>query len=67
MIELSPEQEAAWEGSRLDMRCRACGATCAASSWCFRCGSTDLDYRTHQEQSNGLPWCKAPVEGLTES
>ena len=56
---VTPEQMAAWQRSLLDMRCRECGATAAASSWCSSCGGTDIEYQAHAEQT-GERWCERP-------
>lgn len=47
MTALTPAQREARRNSRLDQRCRACGATSAASDCCYSCLSTDLEYREH--------------------
>jgi hypothetical protein len=56
---MTPEREAAWQAGRLDHRCLDCGATSAASAWCYRCKSRRLEYRTHAEQHDlpGSYWC----------
>ena len=62
---VTPEQAAAARESRLDQRCRACGAMSAASSFCYRCFGTDLEYRIHVPSARpGEPggrvaqWCQ---------
>lgn len=52
----TPEQRKACQEGRLDQRCRSCGATSAASSWCCTCGSRDLEYRTHV--AGQTQWCQ---------
>lgn len=44
---MSPDLELAWQRGKLDCRCRHCGAGSAATSRCYRCGSTHLDYILH--------------------
>jgi hypothetical protein len=44
---LTPAQRDARRNSRLDQRCRQCGTTSAATSYCCHCHSTDLEYREH--------------------
>ena len=48
---------------KLDQRCRSCGATSAASSRCYHCLSTDLEYREHlswpgREGPRPVQWCE---------
>lgn len=33
-----------WLRGRLDQRCLDCGTGSAAGTWCYRCGSTHLEY-----------------------
>ena len=50
------EQAAAAQERRLDQRCGSCGATSAASSFCYRCLGTDLEYRIHI--AGVAQWCQ---------
>ena len=47
MPTLTPAQRKARQESRLDQRCRDCGTTSAATSYCCHCHGTDLEYREH--------------------
>jgi len=62
---LTPAQREARQQGRLDQRCRDCGATSAASSWCCGCGGRDLEYREHlpgpkpgEHGPRPVQWCQ---------
>ena len=44
---MTPELKALWQRGKLDARCRSCGDVMAATSWCYRCYSRDLEYIPH--------------------
>lgn len=46
-----------WQGGKLDARCRDCGAESAATSRCYKCGSVNLDYIAHRDQTDAAYLC----------
>lgn len=60
---ITAEQRKARAAGKLDQRCRDCGATSAASSWCCHCHGTDLEYREHvkwpgKAGPRPIQWCE---------
>ena len=53
---LTPAQLEARRQGKLDQRCRDCGTTSAASSWCCGCGGRNLEYRAHV--AGETQWCR---------
>ena len=47
MTNLTDEMKALWQRSKLDCRCLDCGAESAATGWCYRCTSKNLEYIPH--------------------
>ena len=47
---ITAEQRKARAAGKLDQRCRDCGTTSAATSYCCHCHGKNLEYREH------VPW-----------